>query len=130
DVTDHCPTKVDVTGSNSPIIELFGVVNQTFPLLSTATKIGWLPEMFGSVKNCGVVDPEGILPSWPGGVPLRQVGAKSQPASANQRLPPASTAVPHGSPVPPGSGYSWIVPGTLVAVAVGVRVGVRVGVAL
>src|SRR5438094_395731 len=42
-VTGHCPTKLLVVGSNSPIMSLFGVVNHTWPALSRATKIGWLP---------------------------------------------------------------------------------------
>ena len=78
-VTAHWPTKVDVEGSNSPMRLLFGVVNHTLPLPSTATKIGWFPVMFGNVKNCGVCDPAGILPICPGAALLEHVGAKSQP---------------------------------------------------
>ena len=46
-VTAHWPTNARVAGLNSPIILLSGVVNQTFPLASTATKMGWLPGRFG-----------------------------------------------------------------------------------
>src|SRR5437588_7726635 len=73
-VTGHCPTKLWVPGSNSPIMSLFGVVNHTWPTLSRATKIGWLPVMFGSVKYCGVLDPAGSSPSCPGGVLDMHVG--------------------------------------------------------
>src|SRR5436305_666320 len=48
-VTAHCPTKLWEVGLNSPIMLLFGVVNHTSPARSRATKIGWLPVMFGSV---------------------------------------------------------------------------------
>src|SRR5438045_643452 len=47
--TGHCPTNWWLVGLNSPIMLLFGVVNHTLPVLSRATKIGWLPLMFGSV---------------------------------------------------------------------------------
>src|SRR6266480_2418663 len=63
-VTGHCPTKLWVLGSNSPIMSLFGVVNHTWPAPSRATKIGWLPgrllpllSVLGSVKYRGALDP-------------------------------------------------------------------------
>src|SRR5437868_10754722 len=98
---------------------LFGVVNHTLPAPSIATKIGWFPVMFGSVKNCGVCDPAGIFPICPGAALLEHVGAKSHPGSANHRFPDASIADPHGSPTPPESAYVETWP-----LGVGVAVGV------
>src|SRR6478672_6136131 len=48
-VTGHCPTNWRLVGLNSPIMLLFGVVNQRFPDRSKARKIGWLPGRLGSV---------------------------------------------------------------------------------
>src|SRR5690348_8085244 len=116
---------------------LFGVVNHTLPAPSSARKIGWFPLMLGSVKKRGALDPAGSSPIWPVPALAEQVGAKSQPGSANQTLPAASIAVPHGSPTPPAAarGNSWMPPavgagvGVDLLVAEGVAVGVEVLVA-
>src|SRR5574340_495162 len=73
-VTGHCPTNVWVVGLNSPIMLLLGVVNQTLPEPSSATKIGWLPEMLGSDQKTGVPLPAGSSPICPRPALAEQVG--------------------------------------------------------
>jgi hypothetical protein len=130
-VTGHWPTKVWVTGSNSPIMELSGVVNQTLPAPSRATKIGWLPVTVGSFQNWAEPEPARRSPIWPGAADAEQVGAKSHPGSANQTFPRESMAVPHGSPTPVGlNQYSVMVVGGALGDGPGLDVGLGLGLGL
>src|SRR5437588_758759 len=109
---------------------LLGVVNQSIPEPSNARKMGWLPVMLGRVKNTMVLVEALSSPICPGGVLAEQVGAKSQPGSANHTLPALSTAVPHGSPTPPFAGkeliVGWEAEAAAAKVALAAKVSVRV----